>query len=240
VVTPPVVVTPPPVVMPPPPVRPVVPTGEKRIAFVVGNRDNLGRGDDELLLFMESLNFVVDVVDDSERSRDFRDDGLVVISSSVQAGTIRDEWSNVNQPVLVMDSDIFADMSMTSNRAQDAGTLNSRQIDIVDAKHPIAAGLSGRVNISRNNAQLNFGAPGPEAIIIARIGNDARRATIFAYEPGAALVANNNQAARTARNRRVAFFATDQITDNLDSDGQLLMEAALVWTWSGQSIAPGQ
>jgi hypothetical protein len=238
--------------MPPP--RPQPPTGDKRVAFVVGDANNFGRGDDDLLTFIESLNFVVDIVDDTDRSRDFRDAGLVVISSSVNENNVRDEWANVAQPVLVMKSALFPDMFMTDNGNQSEGTQNARDIQIVDSMHPMAAGLSGRVTISRNNnAQLNFGSPGPEADIIARVGNDPRRAVIFAYEAGAQLIGdggnrNNNRngnntgaggtaTGRTARHRRVGFFLNEQDTNNLDSDGELLLEAALTWAWSGEAVA---
>src|SRR2546423_15693274 len=97
-----------------------------------------------------------------------------------------------------MKSALFPDMFMTDNGNQSEGTQNARDIQIVDSMHPMAAGLSGRVTISRNNnARLNSGSPGPEANIIARVGNAPRRAVIFAYGAGAQLIGdggnrNNN------------------------------------------------
>jgi hypothetical protein len=243
---PPPTETPPPVVMPPanppatpppapPPAAPQPPVGEKRVVFVIGDVDNPSVGDDDITFLMQSQGFSVEVADDNDRSRDFRLAGLVVISSSANAQQLGNEW-DTTQPVLVLDSDMFSRMGMTANGAA-AGLQNARQIEIVDAKHPIASGRTGRITISDANEQLNFGAPGPAATIIATVNNDRRRAAIFAYEAGADLVRVGNAAAAKARNRRVGFFLRENGTESLRNDGASLFDAALNWTWNGGGTA---
>jgi hypothetical protein len=225
-------VTPPapaPVTTPPGPVRP--PPGEKRIVFVVGNANNVGQGDLDLRTFMEDLGFVVDTADDGESSRTFRDAGLVVISSSAAANQVQDQW-DTEQPVLLLSSDVFTEMRLTSGRNA-AGQQAARVIDIVAAGHPIASGLSGPITISDRDGQLNFASPGPGATIIATVAGDQKRAVIFAYDVGAQLVPRSGETVRTARNRRVGFFLRQNDFQGLRKDGETLLEAALNWTWSG-------
>src|SRR5204863_399755 len=89
---------------------------------------------------------------------------------------------DTTQPVLVMSSGVFSQMRLTSNRAADAGQQAARVINIQDGAHPIASGLSGQVTVSDQNVQLNFGAPGPDAKVIATLNNDASRARNFLPE----------------------------------------------------------
>jgi hypothetical protein len=235
--TPPAPPTTAPPVIPPTPTPPATPPPgpptSKRLVFVVGDANNPGQGDSDLLAFMESLGYQVDVADDADRSRDFRDDALVVISSSVNAAQLRDEW-DTPQPVLVMSSGVFGEMRLTSGRNGDAGQQAARTIDIQDATHPTAAGLTGRVTISDQNAQLNFGTPSPGAKIVATINADPKRAAIFVYDAGAPLAtASAAETARNARGRRVGFFLRQNDFGSLRKDGETLLEAALAWTWSG-------
>jgi hypothetical protein len=210
----------------------VPPAGEKRIAFVVGDAANLANGEQDVLFFAQDLGYIVDVVDDADNSRDFRDDGLVVISSSANANQLQDKW-DTNQPVLVLSSGVFSQMRLTAVGNAAAGQQNAKVIDIVTAGHPLASGLSGKVTLSDANTQLNFGAPGPEATVIAAINADPKKAVIFAYDVGAALVAKAGEGVRMARNRRVGFFLRQNDFANLRTDGQLLLETALKWTWAG-------
>jgi hypothetical protein len=212
------------------------------VALVVGDANKPSNGDDDLRNFLEDLDFDVDVADDQDDSRDFRDDGLVVISSSVNANNLKDEWDNVDQPVVVLKADSFKDMEMTGDGNNDSGTQNARDIEIENRKHPLAAGLQGRINIARNDSKLNFGDPGPDAEIIATIDGDVGQAAIFAYDIGKELVNNDNNGnrnrGRAARHRRVGFFANADLTNDLEDEGQLLLEAAFMWAWQG-SFDPG-
>ncbi len=179
---------------------------------------------------LERLGFRVALIDDSEDGRDARNFGLVVISASVVAGLIEDEYLHVRVPVLVMDSDLYEHMRMTNDRnGRDFGTTNARQLEIEDGSHPIAAGLRGRIDVSNRNTRLHWGEPSAEASVIATLVNQARRATIFAYE------ADANMEGQRAPHRRVGFFASDQLVDELGPEGEALLEAAVIWTWSGQA-----
>jgi hypothetical protein len=229
--------TPPPTPPPAPPSVPAPPVGEKRAVYVINDIDNPSIGDEDIIFLMQSQGFAVEVADDNDRSRDFRTAGLIVISSSANAGQLGDEW-DTNQPALILSSGMFSEMGMTANGNNNAGNQNARIIEIVDAKHPIASGRSGRITIADANLALNFGAPGPDATIIATVNNDRRRATIFAYDAGDKLVGAN----RVARNRRVGFFLRENDndgTEDLRNDGAALFDAAVTWTWNGEGGSGG-
>jgi hypothetical protein len=228
-------VTPPPG-NPPPVLPPQPPPGSKQVVFVIGDANNENNADLDLDNFMSDLGFLVTPVDENDNSRDFRDYGLVVISSSANANAVRDDW-DTSQPVLVLDDQMMVELQMVSDRNQDSGTINAREIDIRDETHPMAAGLQGRVLITDQNQQLTFGTPDRGADIVATIRGQQRLAVMFAYPAGVDLARSNinrNSGIRTAKNRRCGFFLRNN-TDfrNLRKDGEDLLEAAINYCYAG-------
>jgi hypothetical protein len=206
------------------------------VLFVVGNEDfDDEDGDGVVENLLKDLGFDVDTIEDVDAADEdnIGDNGLIIVSSSVSAGTLEDEFRGSRVPVLVMDSGVFDDMQMTDeDESQQEGTEQGRDISIVNDTHPIAAGLKGQILVSNTISALQWGVPGRGATIIATLAADPTKATIFAYDAGAEMVD------RTAPHRRVGFFAAEAITDKLSREGQQLLESAILWTWSGGNLRP--
>jgi hypothetical protein len=212
----------------------------KEAVFIVGNDVNLAAGDEELQLILEDdLQFFVTLAQDDTDFRDVVDrafTGLIVISSSANAAQLDNQYSNVGLPILVMNDDVFPDFDMTDDGAQDARTINARELNIVDEAHPMAAGLRGRIDISNGDNQVVVsGRPDRTAQIIVGINNSRTDAAAFVYEKGVEMArVDNNRNTQTAPHRRVGFFVRENIIEELDADALTLLNAAILYTWSGQ------
>jgi hypothetical protein len=212
----------------------------KEALMVIGNADNFqGTGDEVLNDFLfDDLEFVVTIADDDDDSGQFgRNIGLVVISSSANANALQDEYLNSSFPAIVMDDGGLEEMQMVEEN--DGDTENDQEIEFQDLNHPIAKALGlneEEVEVYENNNDITFGQdPTNDADIIATNANGNDEATIFMYEAGSELAEDDNNNTRTARNRRCGFFVTEPALndDDLNADGEALLEAAILYTWNG-------
>ena len=197
------------------------------LLVVGGNVNDVGRGDEKLLEILTALDFTVVLTDDNDDIEDAPDAGLVVISQSADAAAVAGTYRTFAFPVLVMNSALFDDMRMTANGAQNLGTTNAREVEIKTPEHPLAAGLTGRVAIGAANSALSWGVPGPNAVVVATLTDQANRATVFGYEEAVTMAQNQKAPAR-----RVGFFAGNGLTDRLSAEGTKLFQAAAIWAWS--------
>jgi hypothetical protein len=216
----------------PPPAPPAEPPTSDEVSLVVGNEDLLTQGDEELSDLLEDLGFRVNEVDDEDDSEDAEDSGLVVIAGSAVSVIVEDEYRNLRVPVMVLDSGILADMRMTSDDNDEAGQSNEEEVEIARPEHPIAAGVTGRIEVVGDNTQLQWGVPPAAAQVIAVLADDPERAAIFAYNPG------DQMDGQQAPHRRVAFFAGDAAAEDLTDEGEQLFENAVLWAWSGGALRP--
>jgi hypothetical protein len=200
---------------------------------VVGDEDDLDQSDEEISDLLDDLGFDVNEVDDDDDNEEAEDSGLVIIAGSAVASNLEDEYSNERIPVLIMDNGFLPEMGMTDEDDRNtSGQTNSEELDIVLASHPMAAGLSGRVEVVDDRAQLQWGQPSADADIIAQVAED-REPAIFLYERG------DNMVNGTAPERRISFFAGDDASEDLSEQGEQLFEAAVLYGWSGStSIRP--
>jgi hypothetical protein len=154
---------------------------------------------------------------------------LVLVSSTVTSGNVGTKYRGVVNPVLIWESNLFDDLGMTGTvSGTDFGTLSSQtQVDVVAPAHPLAAGLSGLVDVTASGQVFSWGRPNGNAALVARPAGDATRAVIFGYEKGAAMPG------RSAPGRRVAFFLEDTTASALTPAGGTLFDAAVRWA-SGQ------
>jgi hypothetical protein len=227
-----------PVVNPPPPgggapPPPSGPPSSDEVTLVVGDEDDLDQSDEEISDLLDDLGFDVNEVDDDDDNEEAEDSGLVIIAGSAVASNLEDEYSNERIPVLIMDNGFLPEMGMTDEDDRNtSGQTNSEELDIVLASHPMAAGLSGRVEVVDDRAQLQWGQPSADADIIAQVAED-REPAIFLYERG------DNMVNGTAPERRISFFAGDDASEDLSEQGEQLFEAAVLYGWSGStSIRP--
>ena len=103
---------------------------------------------------------------------------LVVISSTLQAAAVGGTFRDVEVPVLVWEAFIFDDMKMTGPVAQvDYGSIAGQQeVMIVDAAHPLAAGLAGPRLATTGKRKLIWGRPAATADVVAGRRADGRSA----------------------------------------------------------------
>jgi hypothetical protein len=220
-------IVPPPPSGSPPGAPPSAPTSTT-VYLVIGDEDEPSEGDDELNDLLEDLGFRVRELDDNEDAEEAEDAGLVVIAGSVAPGAVEDKYRDFPAPVLVIENGVLADMGMTGDGNDESGQSNEEEVEIALASHPIATGVSGRVEVVDERAQLQWGVAPPGAKVIAHLADDPQRATIFAFDRGDAM-----QSGR-APERRVAFFAGDEAAEELSNEGETLFENAALWAWSGQ------
>jgi glucose/arabinose dehydrogenase len=148
---------------------------------------------------------------------------VVVVSSTSNSGDVATKFRTTVTPVVVWEPLLFDEFGMTSTASTSMGTQASQtQVAIVNAAHPLAAGLSGTATVS-SSATFTWGVPNASAVVVARPPSNASRASIFAYERGAGMVG------LTAPGRRVGFFLHDTTAAALNPSGRALVDAALRW-----------
>ena len=160
---------------------------------------------------------------------DALDKNLVIISETVDAGTVGSKFRDVAVPVILWESGLFDDMQMTSASGGNGTTGSQTQVNVVNSSHPLAAGLSGQVTTSAAKT-YSWGVPSSSADIVARLSSDNTKSTIFAYETGRPMVAAATGTDKAgvltpAPSRRVGFFGGDSLT----TDGWKLFDAAVKW-----------
>jgi hypothetical protein len=130
--------------------------------------------------------------------------------------------------------------------ATEAMTETSDSIYITDPGHPMAAGLSGKVQVYSDPFSLNYAlieTMGPGASIIATADEDGQYATSFVYEAGSEL-----EDGSIAPARRIGIFLGQGSSlpdnplidfDNLTADALSLIDAAVSYAVDTVTLTPG-
>jgi hypothetical protein len=209
--------------------------------IVVGDVDNPAAGDDELVDIIEDLlngddEIDTDTADDADDADDVEEDfDAVIISSSVDANTVNNEYEDVEIPVLVMDAATYAEMNMTDDQInQDFGVVNANEIEIEDENDEIAEAANLEededIEIAQNNVAMAFGDPDNDAEEIAIIAGENNQSALFFYDQGSELV-NEDE----AEELRMGFFVQEQDINDLNGEGEDLLEAVLLFTITGDA-----
>jgi hypothetical protein len=161
---------------------------------------------------------------------------LVVVSSTVTSGDVGTKFRDVAVPVVNWEQAVQDDFLMTLNTdTVTRGTATGQtQLDIVNAAHPMAAGLSGTVTIATAPTDISWGQPADTAVKIATIAGDATKVALYGYDTGAKLIDGTTSAPA----RRVHAFMTDNAYNNLNADGRKLVTAAVAWALGGGTVNP--
>jgi hypothetical protein len=198
-------------------------TTAPQILLVVGST-TLGAGDTAAQNRLTSLGYAVTAkAASSAVTADATGKALVVVSSTVTSSTVAAKYRDVKVPVLAWESAILDDMGMTGTASTAFGTTPGSTAAISAPNHPLAAGLSGTVTLTNAGDTLSWGQPNDNAFKVAMIPGSSTNASIFAYEPGAAMPG------LTAPARRVGFFLGDATASNLTAAGWSLFDAAVKW-----------
>ena len=194
-----------------------------RVTMLKTQRTN----DEKAIAYMESLGFKVAGTDEYA-AFDLKGIDLIVVSESVDALDVGGKYRDVTIPVLVFENDILPYMGMVGLKTDvDTGTLEKeRLVYIVNAPHPLAAGLAaGTQNVlDDEHVRMNWGKPGPGAITVALCRGESDKAAIFAYDKGATM-----HWEFTAPARRLSFFLYSDTFEHLRPEGIALFRAALLW-----------
>jgi hypothetical protein len=111
---------------------------------------------------------------------------MVLVTQSVTRESVGTTLRSVPATVWVAKPYLFDDLLMTGPTSNsDFGSVATTAINVTAPTHPMAAGLAGTVTFLSQRDAVSWGVPGPAAARVADVGG---RATLFAYEPGAALV----------------------------------------------------
>jgi hypothetical protein len=187
--------------------------------------------DRKAIEYLQSLGFTVTGKDEYSPVEAAAGQDLIVISESVDALEIGTKYRNTAIPLLTFENDLLGELAMTGLKiGRDTGTDdNQRFLWLVNAPHPLAAGLSAGIQnvLDDENLKMNWGKPGLGAIVIATLRGEPDKAAVFAYERGATM---NGEAIAPAR--RVSFFLWQDTFQHLRPEGLALFRAAVLWAVS--------
>jgi hypothetical protein len=208
-----------------------------RVLFT-GDNPLTQAGDLAVINRLESQGFLVTAIDDDAvLPTDAAGQALIIVSSTVASGDINTKFTDVAVPLINWEEGIFDDLLMTgdSGAAPDhhGSTANLQRIDILQAGHPLAAGLSGTVQVTTSPQTMSWGvsdANPTNAIVVAQVAGDPTKWAIFAYEKGAPLF----DGATPAPERRVGFFFNSGSTTATSDTGFQLFDAAVNWALGRQ------
>ncbi|KVX54783.1 hypothetical protein [Burkholderia stagnalis] len=203
------------------------PAPATRVAMLVQTGGPNLKVDERIGAHLSSRGYAVRFVDQAAAPDAARDADLVIISSTVSAKNVAAGWRTLDKPLVTWENDLLDDLAMTGKRHDvDFGeTGKERYVWLVNAPHPIAAGLpAGATNVYGKQAPMSWGKPGLGASIIATVYGQPDKAAIFAYEKGATM---DYEALAPAR--RVMFFLDNDTFVNLSPAGLALFEAAVDW-----------
>jgi multiple sugar transport system substrate-binding protein len=153
---------------------------------------------------------------------------LVLISATSGAAGLGTKFREVAVPVIVLEPNIMGTHGFTADDAASHGTVAAQSaLTIVASDHPLAAGLTGNVDVYTTPYRMVFGVPGPGAVKVASIVGNANQNPIFAYPAGTTMVGG-----LTAPAKRVSLFLHNG-APALTENGAKLLDAAITW-----AIAP--
>lgn len=197
----------------------------KKLLFVEG-RDTTG---DRIVVkrLQEVHGMDVTVLMDKELTTENANGySLIYISESVNSNKISNKLVKLPIPVIYAEPQSTSDTGMTVTEGfgkLDAGNI-AKAIAIKDSKHQLAAGLSGSVDVYKDNGKMGYASPGSEAIVVATVPNSDQNATIFAYDKGA-----KNAKGDPVVAREVFLYLMNGEEFNQNENGWKLFDAAVNW-----------
>lgn len=214
---------------------PTAPAAGARRALLVVGRLPLEAGDQAVRDRLEKLGFAVTPVDSARaRARDAAGYSLVAVSSTALAEELVDvpdemrlRFRELGVPLLTWEPRLFHELGMTSKGVHGtdwAATKNRSRLAILEPAHPLAAGLSGTVEVVRAPDRLSWGRLSGAAARVASLDGEPEHTALFGYEAGAPMDGGSRAPAR-----RVGCFLFDTTATRLSEAGGRLFDAAVRW-----------
>jgi hypothetical protein len=195
-----------------------------RALWVLGDLDVAATADAVFHQRLIDLGYDVTLVlNPDAQVEDVGDHCLVVLSAVGSSGDIGSEFRDVPVPVVTLEAFLYDDMGMVAGEPESGVTSPATDVEIVDAGHPMAAGMAGVVSVYPGGSELGWGVVAPAAQVVAIATDDASHATIFGYEAGAMMPG------LMAPARRVGFTASGANGAGPTPQGVELFEAAVAW-----------
>ncbi|MFC0210863.1 hypothetical protein ACFFK0_00110 [Paenibacillus chartarius] len=184
-----------------------------------------GGGDAIVVKHLKTLGYEVAVVADKELTAEAAEAySLVFVSSTVNSGRVGNKLIASKTPVIYAESQNLGDIGFAGKATdEDNGDYSGRTVTIRDAKHPMAAGLQGDIDVYKADGKIGFVVP-QGGVIVASAPDDEKRAVIGAIEKGTA-----NMSGEAAPARRVYFYLVGGEEINQTDHGWKLFEAAVRW-----------
>ncbi len=181
---------------------------------------------------LAALGFTVTFADQRDPVTVAEGKEVIVISSGVSAHVIEGKYKAVPVPIVTWEAYMLPHVGMTGKREEaDFGTREGkiRYLWMVNAPHPLSAHLpAGLLNVVKKGGPMNWGRPGPGAIVIATFPGELDKSPFFAYEKGATMDGEN-----LAPARRVMIFLDNTTFPGLNEAGLKLFDAAVTWAADG-------
>lgn len=190
-------------------------------------RKKEGGGDPFIMSHLKKLGYqVMDVVDVDFTVEKAKGYGVIYVSDSVNSAKIDAKLKSSPVPVVFAKNQAASDAGLIGLQkfGQDDGV---QTIQIVDSKHPLAAGLKDTVAIYKEGGKVSYGLhPGQGAVKIAEVptSGDNRKTAIFGYEKGTKNI--NNE---TVPARQVYISMPTGEEPKLTDNGWKLFDAAIEW-----------
>jgi len=184
--------------------------------------------DEAAISYLATLGFKVTRGDEATPESAAQGMDLIVISESVDALDMAGRFRTTPVPLMTFENDLTPSLGMTGMKNDtDTGTKeNQRLLWLVNAPHPLAGGLSAGLQnvLDDEHVRMNWGHPGPGAVVIATLPSEEEKAVIFAYEKGATM-----HWEFLAPARRMGFFLYSDTFLHLRAEGLALFRAAVLW-----------
>jgi hypothetical protein len=195
--------------------------------LIVHRPADLDGTDTQLLAVLAEQRFTVTVRAAAIVSEeDARGMSLIFVAPSTRSEEYGARLKDVVVPTIVGEPYLFDDLGFSGGvEGTDYGEGPGQDVQVIAPDHPLAGGQAGTLMaLDHPDGTIGWGVPGPSAVIVARHPQQATRATLFAYEAGATMVAG------PARARRVALFSSGQLGRATYTPAALeMVRAAVRW-----------
>ena len=205
-------------------------SGEKHVVVLIGATSNPKDATNSIMAILgamkESDGIVAEKgVDATTTAATLAGKALVIIGPNSEAymGKVSPTLKDAAIPVLIS-KDHLGPLMATATGFDDHTANDQHAITIVNAMHPLAAGLpAGDANVYVPGNRVIYGVQlGPDAIKIATVKGHPDQFSIFAYEKGATMLGGFKAPAR-----RIQFFW--HRPPDVTEDGKKLFRAAVRW-----------
>lgn len=210
-----------------------------RLLLVAGRGTNPSSTDQYKRDMFESWGYVVTVIDDSDSQATYDAavavNDVVFVSEEVNSGSVNTKLRGVTIGVVNDEPYLHDDFGFSSSNSGSGSSSDS--IDIVDNTHPITAGFSiGSLtfyNSSINVRYITGSMPSGVTVLADRSGSGTN--AIFA-----AADVGDTLRYGPAAGRRVMFLSTGDLNvNNLNADGQTLLQRSIAWAAGGGEVDEG-